>query len=422
MTNPDNTVGTNAGYNGRTTPNAFNDILSIFEGAGTADYKGRGIVSGWACSPKSGMTIQLGGDGVDRDVAIAEDNAGNRTTINNRTATPVEITLDGAPATNNRIDSIVAYVDNPQQGAGSTDVDFPSQVGIIAVKGTVAANPNAPTEAQIRTAITADGATGASAYYVVLANITVGTGVTTIGSGVISQGTKVAPNNNTANNLKPASDTPASWRTVVPNGATVWTFYNTAGCFTNQPSTYGQLETLRAGAEIYQKWHTQSNGETFYRAGNTQGWYGNSGNSGTFRKIIDNSQSATVTSDMINWTTLPSLPFNSTNLGGYTPPTGWTNFLALDISSIPTGMKFTVIASYYYRAPAALGFLAIRSSYNGISAGHVYSSQPTAEFLNGTTSIYQFTKAAGQNTVWIQWLGASATAISDGALYTTAVF
>lgn len=188
MTNPDNTVGTNAGFNGRTTPNAFNDVL--------ATYTGRGIINGWACSPKSGMTIQLGGNGSDRDVAIAEDNAGNKTTINNRTATPVEITLDGAPATNNRIDSIVAYVDNPQQGAGSTDVDFPSQVGIIAVKGTVAANPNAPTEAQIRTAITADGATGASAYYVVLANITVGTGVTTIGSGVIAQGDR-APLNTT---------------------------------------------------------------------------------------------------------------------------------------------------------------------------------------------------------------------------------
>lgn len=85
-------------------------------------------------------------------------------------------------------------------------------------------------------------------------------------------------------------------------------------------------------------------------------------------------------------------------------------------------MKFTVISSYFYRAPAALGFLAIRSSYNGISAGHVYSSQPTAEVLNGTTSVYQFTKAAGQNTAWIQWLGASATTISDGALYATAVF
>ena len=151
MTNPDNTVGTNAGYDGRTTPNAFNDILGAFT---------RGIVSGWACTPKTGMTVQLGGNGFTRDVAIAEDNAGNKTTINNRTATPVEITLAGAPATGNRIDSIVAYVDSAQSGQGATDVDFPS--------------------------IT---------FYVILANITVGQGVTTIGSGVISAGTKSQPQN-----------------------------------------------------------------------------------------------------------------------------------------------------------------------------------------------------------------------------------
>lgn len=180
MTNPDNTVGTNAGYDGRTTPNAFNDILGAFT---------RGLVSGWACTPKSGMTVKLGGDGSTRDVAIAEDNAGNKTTINNRTATPVEITLAGAPATGNRIDSIVAYVDSGQSGQGATDVDFPSITGIIAVSGTAAGTPTAPTEAQIRSAITNDGADGAGSFYVVLANITVGQGVTTIGSGVISAGT-----------------------------------------------------------------------------------------------------------------------------------------------------------------------------------------------------------------------------------------
>ena len=179
MTNPDNTVGTNAGFDGRTTPNAFNDILGAFS---------RGVISGWACTPKSGMTVQLGGDGSTRDVAIAEDNAGNKTTINNRTATPVEITLAGAPATGNRIDSIVAYVDSAQSGQGATDVDFPSITGIIAVSGTASGTPTAPTEAQIRSAITNDGADGAGSFYVILANITVGQGVTTIGSGVITQG------------------------------------------------------------------------------------------------------------------------------------------------------------------------------------------------------------------------------------------
>ena len=178
MTNPNDAIGTNAGFGGRTSPNAFNDNLAAYS---------RGIVAGWTCSPKTGMTVQLGGSGSVRDVAIAEDNAGNRTTINNRLGTPVEITLSGAPATGNRIDTIVAYVENPAQGS-STDVDFAPASGIIAVEGTASGTPSAPNEAAIRTAITADGADGSTAYYVELAQITVGQGVTVIGSGSITAG------------------------------------------------------------------------------------------------------------------------------------------------------------------------------------------------------------------------------------------
>ena len=184
MTNPNNIVGTNAGYNGRTTPNAFNAVMQLFDASG--------VLSGWNCRPKSGMVIQIGGVAGTQDVAIAEDNGGNRTAIVNRTATPVEITISGAPATNNRYDTIVAYVNNPQQGTGASDVDFPSQTGIIAVKGTVAANPAKPTEAQIKTAITADGGNGNTAYYVHLADIYVAQGVTSITAGNITQGTKAS--------------------------------------------------------------------------------------------------------------------------------------------------------------------------------------------------------------------------------------
>ena len=181
MTNPNNAIGTNGAFDGRTSPNALNDLAAAFT---------RGIVSGWNCSPKSGMTVQLGGSASVRDVALAEDNAGDKLTINNRSGAPVEITLDGAPATNNRVDAIVAYVDNPSTGDSNT-TDNPTACGIIAVSGTVAANPTAPTDEQIRSAITTDGATGGVAYYVILATIRVGTNVTSIGSGVITQGTPV---------------------------------------------------------------------------------------------------------------------------------------------------------------------------------------------------------------------------------------
>ena len=181
MTNPNNAVGTNAAYNGRTSVDAFSDVMGAFSG--------RGVLSGWNCVPGTGMTVQLGGDGSTRDAAIAEDNAGNRTSVNNISGSPVEVAIAAAPATGNRIDLIVAYVDNPPTGV-STEADNLQACGIIDVTGTAATNPTAPTETAIRNAITADGATGASAYYVVLAQVRVGTNVTSIGSGVITQGAR----------------------------------------------------------------------------------------------------------------------------------------------------------------------------------------------------------------------------------------
>lgn len=179
MTNPNDAVGTPAAYDGRSSVKSFNDTTGAFT---------RGIISGWNCSPKAGMTVQIGGDGSNRDIAVAEDNAGNRTTIDNISESPIDVVISGAPATGNRIDLIVAYVDANPQGDGATP-DNPDAVGFITVSGTAASTPSAPDDTAIRTAITSDGATGASAYYVVLASIYVGTSITTIGSGAITQGT-----------------------------------------------------------------------------------------------------------------------------------------------------------------------------------------------------------------------------------------
>lgn len=177
--NPDNAIGTNGAYGGRTSVNAANDILGLFQS--------RGVLSGWAATPNTGLTISLGGDGSTRDVAIAEDNAGNKTTINNISQDPVDVTIPAAPASNSRIDLVVAYVDNPPQGQ-STDLDNPGACGLIVVSGVAAATPVAPTDGDIRSAITADGATGAQAYYVVLASVTIPNGTTTITSDMISGG------------------------------------------------------------------------------------------------------------------------------------------------------------------------------------------------------------------------------------------
>lgn len=179
MTNPNNSVGTNGAYGGRTSVVAFNDVLGAFSG--------RGIISGWAANPSSGMTISLGGQSGVRDVAIAEDNSGNRTTVNNILEAPVPLALSAAPSTNSRIDAIVAYVDNPPEGT-ATALDNPGACGLIAVSSTASANPSVPDDSAIRSAITADGASGSTAFYVVLATVRVASGTTTITANMLTAG------------------------------------------------------------------------------------------------------------------------------------------------------------------------------------------------------------------------------------------
>lgn len=181
MTNPGDAVGTNGGYGGRTSVNAFNDILAAFSG--------RGIVQGWQCVPKGGMTVALGGQDLVRDVAIVENDIGQCTTLNNISTQPIDITLSAAPTLGSRIDVIVGYVTNPPDSNGEL-IDNPDACGLIAVESVVTTNPTAPDEAMIREAITADGGSGVNAYYVVLATVNIGTGMTTITNTEITPGAK----------------------------------------------------------------------------------------------------------------------------------------------------------------------------------------------------------------------------------------
>ncbi len=174
MTNPNDAIGTNAAYGTRTSVNAFNDIVQL--------VNGRGTLSGFAVVPKSGMVLTVGGSAGTRDVAIAEDNLGNRTCINNRLAAGIDVEIAAAGLSSNRYDAIVVYANNPAQ-ADDTTPDAPSVCGIIAVQG----GTTGVSDAQIRTAITADGGTGSIAYYATLATILVPTGATTITSGNITQ-------------------------------------------------------------------------------------------------------------------------------------------------------------------------------------------------------------------------------------------
>lgn len=181
MTNPDNKLGVNAAFMGRTAPNTFNAELQ--------SWTGRGIVSGFAVTPVSGMTISIGAaDGVP-DVAIVEDDIGNRLIMNNRTTVAIEQTLSDAPDTGSRIDAIVIYTNNPPEVLEQIPtVDNPTVCAMLVVEGEDSATPVAPDDTAIRTAITADDASGTTAYYAVLAYVTVENGVTDITAGEIEAG------------------------------------------------------------------------------------------------------------------------------------------------------------------------------------------------------------------------------------------
>ena len=190
MANPNNAVGTNGAFGGRTSVNAFNDVLATFTG--------RGVIQGWAVTPSTGLKVNVGGQSGIRDVAIAEDNNGNRTTIDNISQAPIEVTMPSAPSTGSRIDLIVGYVENPPQGS-STVIDNPAPTGIITVSGSSSSSPSAPTDSAIRTALTNAGINGATAYYAVLGSITISSGTTDISANMI--GATPYTNLNTQNNI-----------------------------------------------------------------------------------------------------------------------------------------------------------------------------------------------------------------------------
>ena len=189
MTNPNNAVGTNGAFGGRTSVNAFNDVMGAFQG--------RGLLSGWGIVPSSGMTVDVGGSGTVRDTAVSEDNAGNKTSINNISGSAISVTLNTAPASNSRYDAIVAYVDKPPMGNATQD--NPECCGIIPVTGTAASTPSYPDDGAIRSAITADGASGSTAYYVVLGYVLITSGTTTITSGMITSGGMASVGTNQVN-------------------------------------------------------------------------------------------------------------------------------------------------------------------------------------------------------------------------------
>jgi hypothetical protein len=119
--------------------------------------------------------------------------------IDTTTGTPAgeSVTITTASGSNPRIDTIVAYV-NEGASFNTSPVNFPGGFTLAAVAGTPAGSPSAPSGATIQAAV------GGSNPYIVLADVLVGTSVTQINSGNITDRRTFA-------SISPANATGAAW-------------------------------------------------------------------------------------------------------------------------------------------------------------------------------------------------------------------
>lgn len=143
-------------------------------------FSGRGVIRNTVAD----MNVLVGGTTDNPDVVLGKLPSGFLIALDIVGQQVIRIT---APSSNKRIASVVAYSDNIALNSTDTNTTgSPSSCGLIVVYGSTSATPVAPTEYQIRQAVTQDGATGSQAVIAVIANITTESSTTTITDEMIA--------------------------------------------------------------------------------------------------------------------------------------------------------------------------------------------------------------------------------------------
>ena len=143
-------------------------------------FSGRGVVRNTVAD----MNVLVGGTTDNPDVVLGKLPSGFLIALDIVGQQVIRIT---APSSNKRIASVVAYSDNIALNSTDTNTTgSPSSCGLIVVYGSTSATPVAPTESQIRQAVTQDGATGSQAVIAIIANITTESSTTTITDEMIA--------------------------------------------------------------------------------------------------------------------------------------------------------------------------------------------------------------------------------------------
>lgn len=179
MTNPDNIVRYNTRNGGRGSMAGAN---------AWAQYCNRGSINSFGtvrASDPAGLSVTVGpaDSGAPIEVVAVCPN-GQNVAIELIDSTVLTI---AKPLTDPRISAVVAYTNDPAISSEQTNVTgSPDSCGLIVVHGDESAtSPMEPSDSQIRSAITADGGTGANAAYVVLGKMKVEAGTAAIADSMI---------------------------------------------------------------------------------------------------------------------------------------------------------------------------------------------------------------------------------------------
>lgn len=143
-----------------------------------------------AVSAGSGMSVRIAaGDGI-----ISTPSSGKRI----QSDAIETATISAANATYSRIDSVVVYIDSAVQPTTAVIDNVNGILKFAAVTGTPAANPAAPTESMIQAAI------GAGNRYMVLADVKVPNGATSMNTATFTDRRKIATMVDSSNLAKKA--------------------------------------------------------------------------------------------------------------------------------------------------------------------------------------------------------------------------
>ena len=143
-----------------------------------------------AVSAGSGMSVRIAAG----DAIISTPSSGKRI----QSDAVETVTISAANATYPRIDSVVAYIDSVIQPTTAVIDNVNGILKFAAVAGTPAASPTAPTESMIQAAI------GASNRYMVLADVKVPNGATSMNTATFTDRRKVATMIDSSNLAKKA--------------------------------------------------------------------------------------------------------------------------------------------------------------------------------------------------------------------------